>query len=141
MGSWLARSNESIIRGLLAISALLLLIKTLYFARGFTSWGPLVRMVVTITEDMQPFLLIVLVFVSSFGIAFVIYNADTTQDHRRSRNESGNGDSGAGGDQDYDDDDYDEDPNRNEGKTPLDAINFVLNMAVCYYDHLLKTAF
>lgn len=42
--AWIARSrDEHAVRGLLAVASLILLAKTLYFARGFPQWGPLVR--------------------------------------------------------------------------------------------------
>ena len=104
-GSWLARaSDETAVRGLLAVAALLLLVKTMYFARGFPQWGPLVRMLITILDDMTSFFLILLVFVASFGTAFAIYNADLhlLQPATTSSGGSGGG-GGGGGDDDYDD--------------------------------------
>ena len=74
-GSWLARGDEYSTRALLSIGSLLLFFKILYFARGFPQWGPLVRMLVTIVEDMRSFLLILMVFVVSFAVAFVVFNA------------------------------------------------------------------
>ena len=72
---WLARADEYTVRGLLALGTLLLFIKILYFARGFYQWGPLVRMLVTIIDDMRPFVLILVIFVSSFAVALLIFNA------------------------------------------------------------------
>jgi hypothetical protein len=56
-GAWFARGDENTVRGLLATAILLLFMKTMYFARGFPMWGPLVRMLVNIVDDMRPFVL------------------------------------------------------------------------------------
>lgn len=61
-GAWFARGGENAVRGLLATSILLLFMKTMYFARGFPLWGPLVRMLVNIVDDMRPFVLSKLLF-------------------------------------------------------------------------------
>jgi len=56
-GAWFARGDEGAVRGLLATAIMLLFMKTMYFARGFPLWGPLVRMLVNIVDDMRPFVL------------------------------------------------------------------------------------
>ena len=53
-----------------SLSLLLLFIKILFYARGFKSWGTLVRMVGEIIRDMGSFMLILMVIVAGFGLAF-----------------------------------------------------------------------
>lgn len=64
-------------------------------------------MLITIVDDMRSFILVLLIFVLSFAVAFVIYNADITQ--------SVTDDVGGVSD---------------ENSSILDAIVFVLNLAV-----------
>ena len=75
---WVSVRNSSgtAVRGMLAISCLLMVWKTMYYARGFPLLGPLVRMIVEIMADMRPFLLILLIFLASFAIALLIINPE-----------------------------------------------------------------
>ena len=58
----------------LAIACMLLATKTMYFARGYERWGPMVRMIIEIISDMGPFIVIVLWFLGSFSIALLLIN-------------------------------------------------------------------
>ena len=69
----------TILRPMSAVSLLCLFVKILYFARGFGRWGTQVKMMFKILEDMQPFLLILMVFVSGFGVAFWIVLHDENE--------------------------------------------------------------
>mmetsp|Transcript_26581 Transcript_26581/g.71263 ORF Transcript_26581/g.71263 Transcript_26581/m.71263 type:complete len:496 (+) Transcript_26581:1895-3382(+) len=66
-------------RSLLAFSVLLMTIKTMYFARGFSQWGPLVRMFFQIIFDLQAFLMILLVVFFGFAAAFAIMNIEADE--------------------------------------------------------------
>ena len=53
--------------------------KILFYARGFKSWGTLVRMVEEIIKDMGAFLLILMVIVTGFGLAFWVVLHDEAE--------------------------------------------------------------
>ena len=59
-------------RTLLAVAVVFLMIKILYFARGFGKLGPLVRMIIQIAQDIVYFLLILMLFVLGFAVGFKI---------------------------------------------------------------------
>lgn len=71
--------NEELVRTLLAVSMLMLFSRTMYFARGFTLWGPLVRMITQICSDIRPFLIVLIIFLCGFTSAFHILNSERSE--------------------------------------------------------------
>eukprot|EP00494_Astrolonche_serrata_P034594 UN34863 len=67
---FLQRSHHNTMLALGCLTSILLLIQVLYYCRGFQTSAVLVKMLITITSDMIPFLLLVLACCFAFSISF-----------------------------------------------------------------------
>ena len=75
-------SRHQLIRSVSAFNVLLYCMKCLSFARGFESWGVLVRMIVRILDKIGHFLCVMALLIVGFGISFSVALGDLQPDFR-----------------------------------------------------------
>jgi hypothetical protein len=64
-----------------AFNILLFFFKILTFTRGFDTWGPLVRMIMKVLQEVREFIVVIMISIAGFGMAINVALGDDYDQH------------------------------------------------------------
>ena len=79
-------TRSRVMRPVCAFNVLLFFFKILTFTRGFDNWGPLVRMIMKVCLEVRNFVIVIIVAIIGFAMAFTVALGPATGDEGFAKN-------------------------------------------------------